>query len=274
MKKQNIPLPIIQVSTTDRKISPFNRFFCPWTHTDHRDPLDSLLKSAHCQTAAWENACNVYPNVQSHPGYKRFVLVHYEPEGITGDEVLHSFEEVAIRPATLREVLAVTAQHLKSCGNTTVIALGSSNIQSSKLSYASQGSLYRLFNTRRMHTQWLKRIEAFPLVEWRHSYSHLRLTKGVGGWKSECVFLGVVLNREFDTRLVDMKISTVEYLALPKHDFYGNLEHVALGSKYVAESGHVCEVVRGAEMFAKQWGAGLSFPKIGLRHYRPVFTDI
>lgn len=274
MKKQNTPLPIIQVLTKNRKIPVFNRFDISWVHTDHRDPLDSLLASAQCQTGAWENACKVYPCVQSHPGRKRFALFHYEPEGITRDEVLRSFEDAHIRPATLGEMLAVTAQYLTSRGNTTVIALGSSNIQTPELSYSSQSLLYRLFITRKTHTRWQRSVEVFPSLNWRNSYSHLHLTKGIGGWKSECLFLGVVLNRDFDTRLVDLKISTDEYHDLPKYDTYPNLEYAPLGSRYVAESGYICEVVHGSEMFTSQWGAGTSVPKIGLRYYRPVFTDV
>ncbi|MBP6974991.1 MAG: hypothetical protein KBB54_03565 [Candidatus Pacebacteria bacterium] len=276
MNTPHIPLPIIEVPTTDPKIPVFNRFYLPRIKTDHRTPLDSLLASAKCQTGAWENACKLYSNVPDHPGYKRFILVRYEPDGIDREEVLRSFEDGDIRPATLKEMLAVTTQHLESYGISRVIALGSSNINSPELSRSSQGLLYRLCNTRKMHLRWLKSIETFPLMDWRKEYSHLHLTEGVGGWKSRCVFLGVVLNREFDTRLVDMKISIADYRALPRHDFYPNLEHAAMGSRYVAESGYICKVVRNDEIFPKQFGQRLiPLPKnIGLQYYRPVFTDI
>lgn len=247
----------------------------PQIYTDHRDSLDSLLTSAHCQTGAWEDACKVQSNVQSHPGRKRFVLVHYEREGIRSDEVRRSFEDAGIRPATLEEMLALAAQYLVSRGDTTVIALGSSNIQSPELSYASRGFWYRLLITRKMHARWQRDIEVFPSMNWRNTHSHLRLKNGRSGWKSECVFLGVVQNRDFNTRLVDLKISTTDYLALPKHDFYPNLEHVRLGTRYIAESGYICEVVRDDQVFPKQHQKAMtSIPRIGLRHYRPVFTDI
>lgn len=271
----HIPLAIIQVSTEDRKIPEFNRFWCPQIYTDHRNPLDSLLTSAHCQTGAWESACKVRPNVQSSPGRKRFVLVHYEREGIRSDEVRRSFEDAGIRPATLEEMLALTAQYLASRGDATVIALGSSNIQSPELSYASQDFWYRLLITRKMHARWQRDIEVFPSMNWRNTHSHLRLTNGRSGWKSECVFLGVVQNRDFNTRLTDLKISTVGYLNLPDHSFYTDPGQVELGSKYVAKSGCVCEFVDSNHIIPKQYpNAQTSNPRVGLRHYRPVFTDI
>jgi hypothetical protein len=274
VNRQHIPLSIIQVTTADWKIPNFNRFFLPQIYTDYGKPLNSLLKSARCNTSALKEARKVLPNVQSPPGRKRFVLVHYEHEGITPEEVLRSFKDACIRPATLEDMLALTSQYLASRGDTTVIALGSSNIRFPELSHESRNRLYRLFITRKMHARWQKNVEVFPLMDWGNTYSHLRLTKGVGGWKSGVTFLGVVEDREFDIRLVDLKISTAEYLALPKWDRYPDIEHAPLGTRYVTESGYICRVVKGSEMFIKQRDPGMPTPKIGLRYYRPVFTDI
>lgn len=217
----------------------------------------------------------MHPNVQNHPGRKRFVLVQYEPEGITAEEAIRSLWNGYIRPATLQEMLAVTGQHLAMFERATIIALGSSNIKSPELAFASQSCWYRAFTSQKRHLRWQKTVEVFPSLRWAGDNSHLHLTKGAGGWKSENLYLGVVREREFDQDLVDMKISVQNYLELPDHNFYPNLEHAPLEAMYVAESGYICEVVRGSQMFKKQQTHSRTpTPKIGLRCYRPVFTDI
>jgi hypothetical protein len=215
--------------------------------------------------------------VDESPGFKRFALFHFNTVGVTSDMVKDSFSRAYIRPATLKEMLVVTGHHLKDYGEATVIALGSSNIQSPELSYSSMSLLYRLFILRRSHLKWLKSVETFPLMDWRNQDSHLRPTKGAGGWKSNCVFLGVVKNREFDLKLLDMKITVEKYLSLPHwntlpDDFMSKGE---IGTLFVYSDGTIRKLVKGSDINANQFGAGClsGVPERGFVHYRPIFVQ-
>jgi hypothetical protein len=276
----HIPLPVIQVPIGDCMIPTFDRFgLIPRIYTDPATPLTSLIHPALCRTSPRETSCFEFrSNVPDDPGFKRFALFHFNIVGVTSEMVKDSFSRAYIRPATLKEMLMVTSHHLKDYGEATVIALGSSNIQSPELSYSSMARLYRLFTSRRRHLKWLKSIETFPLMDWRNRDSHLRPTKGVGGWKSNYVFLGVVKNREFDLKLLDMKITVEKYLSLPRWntlsgDFMSKGE---IGTLFVYSDGTIRKLVKSEDMDVQQLGscifAGTPYGR-GLIHYRPIFVQ-
>lgn len=261
-------------------IPAFDRFHLPRIKTDPDTPFTSLVPCALCRTSSREaSRLNLRSNVDDSPGFKRFALFHFNTIGITSGMVIDSLERAFIRPATFKEMLVVTSHHLKDYGEATVIALGSSNIQSPELSYSSMSLLYRLFTPRRIHLKWLKSIETFPMMDWRNQSSHLCLTKGAGGWRSNCVFLGVVKNREFDLKLLDMKITVEKYLSLPRwntlsSDFMSKGE---IGTLFVYSDGTIRKLVKSEDVDVRQFDSdiltGRSPCERSLIHYRPIFVQ-
>jgi hypothetical protein len=74
----------------------------------------------------------------------------------------------------------------------------------------------------------------------------------------------------------ELKLTQAEYDALPPAAALTalDLKIKPLGLRFKARDGHVCELVKGSDMLAHQWGAGLSVPERGLVHYRPVIVEV
>jgi hypothetical protein len=171
--------------------------------------------------------------------------------------------------------MAFVASKMDTASKDPIIALGSSN------------EMY-LRDIER-HKHWMKKLveritqrtlvirPAYPIVEFGHPSNRLRLTESSDdGCKSECLFLAVHKKGANDDKLVPMPLTREAYDKLLSMDSLdlcrGAIKDGSVGTLFRADDGHICKLVRGNDMFQHQW-SGMSVPKFGLNHYRPVFDD-
>ncbi len=75
-------------------------------------------------------------------------------------------------------------------------------------------------------------------------------------------------------RLHDLQLTKDEYNNLPHASTLTEAELQEtrdFGFRFKARDGHVCELVKGEDMFQDQWASLLDVPRRGLRHYHPIF---
>lgn len=75
-------------------------------------------------------------------------------------------------------------------------------------------------------------------------------------------------------RLRDFKLTKGQYLMLPSAAELteADLKLVPIGFMFKAKDGHLCEVVKGTDMFNDQWPF-MDVPERGLRHYKAVIGE-
>ena len=74
--------------------------------------------------------------------------------------------------------------------------------------------------------------------------------------------------------LVEILTTREKFNALPISEKPDSWQSMEIGTYFRSQTKEVIfKVVEGMDMFAHQWGAGMSLPKKGLQQFRPIFTE-
>ena len=195
---------------------------------------------------------------------------------IPSEVILNKCNNAGLRPACIIELLTFASKMRCGVGQYPLIALGSSTKE-----FLEKEELLKPWYKKIIPNILLEILREkpeptqFPYIH-GHDRNTLRLGNGQTSWRTISLYLTVNVKREGDEKLVELPIDMAEYNAItPMTELTKEeLENtVPLGTKYKALDGHIVELVEGKKMFAHQWGAGLSVPARGWRHYRPYFVE-
>lgn len=259
-----------------------NRFIAQQMEVVYDKPLTEMLADANCHP---------YKNFDSDPigndtfgrhynlgrrkvWFEILIFDGFRSWGVSKKLVLEVMKELDLRPACVEELIAFALIYKGELKTHSLIALGSSDkvMLQYKEDQKSGWKKFCEFITGRKE----KIRPSYPQFE-SSDRNLLRLSRGEGNWKPDyCAFLGVYHPDPFEGKYINLPITKEDYERLPPGSSFTHIQlnqTLPLGTMYRAADGHVCKIVRGEEMIAEQWGAGLSIPDRGLIHYRPVFVE-
>lgn len=199
------------------------------------------------------------------------VLQFTNQEGVSEGLASVTMSKLGFTPACITEMLTFVSVFRKSLENDSMVALGSSTANYLAYQEASRSILQQLIDfVRRKNRPNI----SYPITTGGED-SLVKLAEGGDKkFNRHVYFLAVHQKHLGDMKLVDFEIHLHRYEELPKLADLSEKQILdsELEQLFVARDGHLCQLVKGEDMFAHQVGGGmLGLPARGLRHYRPVF---
>lgn len=203
-------------------------------------------------------------------------LVRFE-ECVSAEDIEKRFKAVGLVPAALSELLGFLACYEDLFKGEKIGALGSSDQHEIVYEAARQKNMLGL-GVRILVQLGILKKGSPPMPSFAYAQigvegkNHVMSIQETDAEFKNLLFLGVYQRVAGDEELVDLHIELSEYWKLPLSTSLvaGDSRWKEIGFKYRAKDGHVCEVIKGAGMFDRQWNT-MTELDIGIKRYRPVF---